>query len=119
MTTSIKQKHESKFRRANRTRARVQGTSLRPRLSVFRTAKHISVQAIDDVAGKTLVSSSDLKVDTKGKKPVEIAGLVGAEIAKLAIAAGIKTVVFDRGSYQYHGRVKSLAEGAREGGLEF
>ena len=106
-------------RRAGRTRAQIRGTAQRPRLTVFRSLKHISAQVIDDTAGRTLVSSSDKHVDVKGKKPVEIAMLVGADIAEKAKKAGVTTVVFDRGSYKYHGRVASLAQAARESGLIF
>lgn len=114
----VKRKHELMKRRAHRTRARITGTTERPRLSVFRSAKHVSVQLIDDSVGKTIVASSDAAIDAK-VKPMELAKLVGADLAKKAIAAGIKKAVFDRGSYKYHGRVKAVAEGAREGGLEF
>jgi large subunit ribosomal protein L18 len=119
MKNAIKKKHVQAKMRARRTRSNIRGTAQRPRLSVFRSSKHISVQLIDDVASKTLVSSSDKAVDAKGKKPVEVATLIGADIAKKAIAAGAKSVVFDRGSYLYHGRVKALAEAARSEGLEF
>lgn len=105
----------------NRIRRIVSGTPTRPRLSVFRSNRDIYVQVIDDVAGVTLVSASsklpgimDLKV-TKCEK----SALVGKEIAQRALAAGIKDVVFDRNGYLYHGRIKSLAEAAREGGLNF
>lgn len=112
-------KHELARLRARRTRSKIRGVALLPRLSVFRSSKHISVQLIDDSVGKTLASSSDKHVDVAGKKPVEIAALVGTDVAKKAIAAGVKQVVFDRGSYKFHGRVKALADAAREGGLEF
>jgi len=105
-------------RRATRTRAKIAGTAERPRLSVFRSTRYISAQLIDDVAGKTLASATDMKA--KGdKKPLERAALVGGEIAKAAKAAGITKVVFDRGSFKFHGRVKALADAARENGLEF
>lgn len=102
-----------------RTRSKVSGTPERPRLSVFRSLKHISAQVIDDTKGKTLVSSSDMKKESKGKKPAEIAALIGAEIAAKAKEAGITKVAFDKGPYLYHGRIKALAEAAREGGLDF
>ncbi len=105
-------------RRAKRVRSKVQGTALRPRLSVFRSHRHISAQLIDDAAGKTLASANDIKSAGKGK-PLDRAQEVGKELAGLASKAGIKTVVFDRGPYLYHGRVKALAEAAREGGLVF
>jgi large subunit ribosomal protein L18 len=104
--------------RHKRIRAKISGAKERPRLSVFRSNKHIFLQLIDDSAGKTLVSASDLKMKKKGTK-TEIAKEVGKELAKLAKAKKIKKVVFDRGGYKYHGRVKASAEGAREGGLEF
>ncbi len=97
------------------------GTSERPRLSVYRSNKQIYVQLIDDITGVTLVSASSASKDIDGLKgnKVEIAKAVGKAVAEKAIQSGIKTVVFDRGGYLYHGRVKSLAEGAREGGLVF
>jgi len=91
-----------------------------PRLCVFRSNAHIYAQIIDDVNGKTLVSASSLEKDFEaGETKKETAKKVGAAIAKKALEANIKSIVFDRGGYQYHGRVKELAEGAREGGLEF
>ena len=117
MSNAIYKKNQLAKRRANRTRSNISGTAERPRLSVFRSSKHISVQAIDDISGKTLVSASDK--DVKAESPVEVAKAVGADIAKKLIEANVKSVVFDRGSYKYHGRVKALADGAREGGLEF
>ena len=101
-------------------RKKVEGTAERPRMSVFRSNKEIYVQFIDDVAGKTLASTSsnDKGMNAKGSK-VELATEVGKKAAEVAIAAGIGQVVFDRNGYLYHGRVKALAEGAREGGLKF
>lgn len=119
MNKAVMKKHEHARLRARRTRGKIRSVAVLPRLSVFRSAKHISVQVIDDTAGKTLASSSDKHIDAAGKKPVEIAALVGADIAKKAVAANVKQVVFDRGSYKFHGRVKALADAAREGGLEF
>jgi len=111
----------ARVRRHARVRTKVSGTSAKPRLNVFRSAKHISVQIIDDVKGVTLVSASsmdkDLKITNGGN--VEAAKKVGEAIAKKATKAKIKQVVFDRGGYLYHGRVKALAEAARENGLEF
>ena len=112
-------------RRHRRIRGRVSGTPERPRLVVTRSHKQIYVQVIDDVAGRTLCSASSLamaKTDTLGDaKGGNLGGAkaVGAEIAKTAIDAGIKMVCFDRGGYRYHGRVKALADAAREAGLEF
>lgn len=93
------------------------GSKERPRLSVFRSLSHIYAQIIDDSDGKTLVSASSLKIK-KGKKG-EVAKKIGMEVAKAAISCGITSVVFDRGRCAYHGRIKALAEGAREGGLRF
>lgn len=103
-----------------RIRNQIMGTAERPRLNVFRSANHIYAQVIDDVAGETLVSASSLDKDF-GQKGCNVAGArkVGELIAERATAKGIDTVVFDRGGYIYHGRVKELAEGAREGGLQF
>ena len=100
-----------------RIRGKVSGTASCPRLTVFRSNKQIYAQVIDDEAGVTLASASSLKLEAKGTKQ-EIAALVGAEVAKAAIAAGVETVVFDRNGYLYHGRVKQLADSAREAGLK-
>lgn len=97
--------------------SKIYGTRKRPRLSVFRSSKHVYAQLIDDTRGETLVAASDVDFE-KGSK-VEQARAVGQELAKRALKAKIKKVVFDRGRYKYHGRVKALAEGAREGGLAF
>jgi large subunit ribosomal protein L18 len=101
-----------------RIRSRVTGTAQKPRLSVFRSNKFIYAQLIDDVAGTTLVSTSSRALTDKSAKS-DSSVLVGKEIAEKAIASGIVEVVFDRGGYLYHGRVKALAEGAREAGLKF
>lgn len=105
----------------NRIRKIVSGTAQRPRMSVFRSNKQIYVQLIDDEAGKTLlgVSSRDEEIAGKSVPKIEQAQLVGKLVAEKAKAAGIETVVFDRGGYLYHGRVKSLADAARNGGLKF
>lgn len=99
------------------------GTPQRPRLSVFRSDKHISAQIIDDYAGRTLVSASSLQKDVRGSLPnggnIEAAKLVGKAIAERAKAAGITAVAFDRNGRRYHGRIKALADAAREGGLIF
>ena len=109
-----------KERRANRTRRnlRRQVDTGRLRLSVFRSAKHIYAQVIDDRTGQTLAEANSKALATSGNK-TDKAKAVGAALAERAVAAGVKQVVFDRGSFKYHGRVKALAEGAREGGLEF
>lgn len=110
----------SRERRHARVRTKISGTAECPRLCVFRSNTGIYTQVIDDVAGKTLAAASTLDKEVKTKASnIEAAKEVGALIAKRAIKAGIKTVVFDRGGYQYHGKVKALAEAAREGGLEF
>lgn len=105
-----------------RVRARVEGAPERPRLAVFRSSAHIYAQVIDDVNRRTLVAASDIDPDgrtaAKGDKTARAKG-VGSLIAKRAKAAGVGKVVFDRGGYLYHGRVKALADAAREGGLEF
>lgn len=110
-------------KRHTRVRGKVFGTVERPRLNVYRSLTNIYAQIIDDVAGKTLVAASSLDKEIKGKVSStgnqEAAKLVGALIAKRALEAGVETVTFDRGGYIYHGRVKALAEGAREAGLKF
>ena len=114
-------RNEMRLERHKRIREGLSGTADRPRLSVFRSNANITAQIIDDEAGKTLVSASTLEKDLKIKNGgnVEAAKLIGAEIAKRAKKAKITKVVFDRGGYLYHGRVKALAEAARENGLEF
>jgi len=110
-------------RRQRRVRSHVSGTPVRPRLNVYRSLSNIFVQIIDDGAGRTLVSAStidtELKAKMDGKRKTEQAQLVGAAIAERALAKGLKAVVFDRGGYRYHGRVKALAEAARSAGLDF
>ena len=116
-----KNKEEARQARHARVRKKISGTPETPRLCVYRSLKNIYAQIIDDTTGKTLVSASTLDADLKanygGNK--EAARAVGKLVAEKAIAAGIKDVVFDRGGYIYHGRVMELAEGAREGGLNF
>ena len=109
-----------RLKRHKRVRSKISGTPERPRLNVFRSETNIYAQIIDDVAGKTLAAASSLEKDfaCEGTK-TDAAKKVGQMIAERAKAAGISTVVFDRGGYVYHGRVAALAEGAREGGLEF
>ena len=101
-----------------RIRKVIKGTTESPRLSVFRSNKQIYAQIIDDSNGHTLASASSRETSTKSNK-TELASLVGKSIAEKAIAAGVTKVVFDRGGYLYHGRIKALAEGARNGGLKF
>lgn len=115
---NLQKKRAQATRRATRIRAKVQGTAERPRLSVFRSSKHMTAQIIDDTKGQTLASSSDLKMDAK-KTGMELAMLVGKDVAEKAKSAGIKAVVFDKGSFRYHGRIKALADAAREAGLQF
>ena len=118
-----KERRLARRRRHRRVRKRVYGTSQRPRLCVFRSLRHMHAQVIDDVQGTTLAAAStlDAEVRTKldGKDKAGQAAVVGELIAERALDAGIKQVIFDRGGCQYHGRVKALAEAAREGGLEF
>jgi large subunit ribosomal protein L18 len=108
-----------RLRRRRRVRAKVQGTVGRPRISVFRSNRGISAQLIDDANGHTLAAVNWIEADLRGLKAGEQARRVGELLAERAKAAGVTEVVFDRGGYQYHGRVKTLAEGAREGGLTF
>ncbi len=118
MSDKNKQKKAKRQIRHARVRSRVTGSAERPRLSVFRANQHIYGQLIDDAAGKTIISASSLELKAKVKKS-EAATEVGKLVAKKALEKGIKAVVFDRGGYAYHGRVKALADGAREGGLVF
>jgi len=110
-------KLQNRLRRKNRIRARVHGSSARPRLTVFRSLQQVTVQVIDDDAGKTLVAASTR--EAKAKPTVEGAKKLGALIAKKAKDAKITAIVFDRNAYTYHGIVKALADAAREGGLQF
>ncbi|MEG1448328.1 MAG: 50S ribosomal protein L18 [Oscillospiraceae bacterium] len=112
--------NNARLKRHRRVRAKISGTATCPRLNVFRSAKHIYAQLIDDVAGVTLVSASTMDKDFEGfGGNKEAAHNVGLNIAKKAVDKGISEVVFDRSGYIYHGRIKDLAEGAREGGLKF
>lgn len=119
----IEDRNEARKRRHLRVRSKIVGTSVRPRLSVFRSLKHMYAQVIDDTCSKTLVAASTLdpELRTRGLKTggIEGARAVGDLIARRALAKGIRRVVFDRGGYLYHGRVAALAEAAREAGLEF
>ena len=108
-----------RIKRHARVRGKISGTAERPRLCVFRSEKNIYAQIIDDVAGNTLVAASSVEKDFGPGSNKEAARKVGKLIAERAVAKGIEEVVFDRGGYIYHGRVKELAEGAREGGLKF
>ena len=110
-------KSQQRLRRRRRVRAKVHGTAQRPRISVFRSNRGIFAQLVDDVEGRTLASVSWTEPELRDLKPTEQAGEAGKLLAQRAQAAGVQHAVFDRGGYQYHGRVKALAEGAREGGL--
>jgi large subunit ribosomal protein L18 len=111
-------KRQGRLKRHARVRRRVVGTAERPRLAVFRSNKHIYAQIIDDAAGRTVASAGSVALPGDGDKKAA-ARRVGTEVAKLAKAAGVNSVVFDRGGYQYHGRIKALADAARDGGLDF
>jgi large subunit ribosomal protein L18 len=108
-----------RLKRRRRVRAKVHGTAERPRISVFRSHRGLFAQLIDDDAGRTLTAGQWTEAEVRSLKPMEQATELGKLLASRAKAAGVETAVFDRGGYQYHGRVKALAEGAREGGLTF
>jgi large subunit ribosomal protein L18 len=114
-------KSEHRVRRHRRVRKKILGTATRPRLAVFRSNKHIYAQAIDDFAGRTIVSASTMEADLRGgaTATVDAAKNVGKLLGERAKAAGISSVVFDRGGFKYHGRIAAIADGAREAGLEF
>ena len=113
------QRNEIRKRIHSRIRAKLSGTTERPRLNVYRSLNHIYAQVIDDQKGETIVSASSLASKLKTGGNVASAKEIGKEIAERAVAKGIKKVVFDRGGYLYHGRIKALADAAREAGLEF
>jgi large subunit ribosomal protein L18 len=113
-------KNQRRTRIKNRIRKIVSGTEARPRLTVFRSNKEIYAQIVDDVTGKTISAASSRDKDvSSAKTKTETANLVGKSLGEKAMKAGVKTIAFDRGGYLYHGRVKSLADGAREAGLKF
>ena len=116
-------RNERRKRRHRRVRRSLRGTPERPRLNVFRSLKNIYAQVIDEIAGHTLVSASTSDPEVRGRidgmRPVEQAKVVGEVVGTRAVGKGIKQVVFDRAGYKYHGRVKAVAEGAREAGLDF
>ena len=116
---TVKTKGQSRMRRRRRVRAKVRGTAERPRLSVFRSNRGIQAQVIDDVAGHTLAAVNWTEGNLKSLKSMDQAKRAGELLAERAKAAGVEAVVFDRGGYRYHGRVKALADGAREAGLRF
>ncbi len=121
MSDKSKQKRDSRIRRHARVRRQVAGTAERPRLAVFRSNRHVVAQVIDDRAGVTLAAASTLEADLRSGATgnAEAAARVGTLVAERAKAAGIESVVFDRGGFRYHGRVAALADAAREAGLEF
>ncbi len=116
---AVKTKEQGRLRRHRRVRSKVTGSAERPRLAVYRSNARIYAQLIDDDEGRTIASASSLDKDVAGGKRSEHAAQVGRLIGERAKAAGIERVVFDRGGYLYHGRVKALADAAREAGLEF
>jgi large subunit ribosomal protein L18 len=116
---TLQTKPKARLRRRRRVRAKVRGTAERPRLSVFRSNRGIQAQLIDDVKGHTVAAVNWVEADLKSLARMEQAKKAGELLAERAKAAGVETCVFDRGGYRYHGKVKALAEGAREGGLNF
>lgn len=114
---SVKTAPQRRLRRRRRVRAKVQGTAERPRVSVFRSNRGIMAQLVDDENGHTVASVSWTEPDTRSLSPMEQSARLGQMLAERAKAAGVESVVFDRGGYRYHGRVKAFAEGLREGGL--
>lgn len=121
MSSSAKHKRETRIRRHARVRKKVRGTTERPRLAVFRSARHITAQVIDDVTGRTVAAASSVEPALRDGATgnVATARRVGEVLAERARAAGVTKVVFDRGGYRYHGRVAAIADAAREAGLEF
>ena len=118
MKDKNKVKKDNFIRRQRRARSKINGTANKPRVSVFRSLLHINVQAIDDVAKKTLVAASDKSIKAKGDKTT-IAALLGEEFGKKLKANKIEVIIFDKGAYKYHGRVKALADGIRKAGIKF
>ncbi len=116
---SVRSKQSIRLKRRRRVRAKVSGTAERPRIAVHRSNRGVAAQLIDDAAGRTLAAVSWTEADLKSLGKMEQAKRAGEVLAERAKAAGVEAVVFDRGGYQYHGRVKALADGAREGGLAF
>ncbi|MGI9643841.1 MAG: 50S ribosomal protein L18 [Ilumatobacteraceae bacterium] len=122
MSNIAQARREARIRRHRRVRKKIHGTAARPRMAVFRSNKHLSVQLVDDDAGTTLAAVSTTEADLRSggsSSSVEAAGRVGTLIAERAKAAGIEQVVFDRGGFAYHGRIAAVASAAREAGLEF
>ncbi|HEX8157549.1 MAG TPA: 50S ribosomal protein L18 [Solirubrobacteraceae bacterium] len=114
---TVKTKPQMRLKRRRRVRAKITGTAQRPRISVFRSNRGIAAQLIDDIAGHTIASVSWTEAPLRDKAPMEQAGAAGKLLAERARAAEVSSAVFDRGGYQYHGRVRAFAEGVREGGL--
>jgi large subunit ribosomal protein L18 len=119
MKDKNKQKRQLTIRRQRRTRAKIEGTAVKPRVSVFRSLAHISVQAIDDVKAVTLVASNDKELKATKKNKTEIAALVGEAFGKKLADKKIVSIIFDKGAYKYHGRIKALADGIRKQGIKF
>ena len=121
MADSAKKRRDARIRRHHRVRKTMRGTAERPRVAVFRSNRHISAQVIDDIAGVTLAAVSTTESALRGpvNSNIDAASKAGALLAERATAAGVEEVVFDRGGFLFHGRVKALAEAAREAGLEF
>jgi large subunit ribosomal protein L18 len=116
---AVQTKQQSRLRRRHRVRAKIRGSAERPRLSVYRSNRGLFAQLIDDDAGRTVAGVSWTEKELRDLDPMQQAKRCGALLAERAKAAGVETCVFDRGGYRYHGRVRALAEGAREGGLAF
>lgn len=117
---NTQERRERRYKRHRRIRAKIFGTAARPRLVIFRSRTHLYAQLVDDETGRTIASMSDGAIKAKSKKQkIEISKEIGRALAQKAIAQNIQKVVFDRGGYAYHGHVKAVAEGAREGGLQF
>jgi len=116
---TVTTKPQQRLRRRRRVRAKISGTAERPRLSVFRSNKGVFAQLVDDRAGRTLAAVNWIEPDLRKLSPMEQAKRAGELLAERAKATGVENCVFDRGGYRYHGRVRALAEGAREGGLQF
>jgi len=114
---SLRTKPQRRLKRRRRVRAKITGTAQRPRISIFRSNRGITAQLVDDVAGHTLAAVAWTEAELRDKAPMEGATAAGKLLAERASAAGVTVVVFDRGGYQYHGRVKAFAEGVREGGI--
>ena len=122
MTSAASQRHAGRLRRHRRVRKKITGTAERPRLAVFRSNKHITVQVINDLDGRTIVSASTVEAEQRKQgsgSTVDAAKRIGALVAQRAKAAGVSKVVYDRGGFLYHGRVAAAADAAREAGLEF